>query len=129
MIKVVDEKLYEIVCGWFKKRGAQPFSLAGLSKRAYIVFQNDIPVVCAVLHKDETSTFGQIGITISDPDVKGKIRDESFDELYDHIFKVAKGFGCETLLALTSNKSLIKRYNKKGFVVMDENMVHLYKNL
>lgn len=129
MIKTIDKELYEIICGWWRARGWPAMPLDALSKRGYIVFIDDRPIVAGFLYKDETSCLGMFGWIISSPDSTHDERDKCLDELISHVEFVAKDIGITLLMTSIKHGSLVEKLKGHSFLVLGDGSIEMAKLL
>lgn len=129
MIQQIDDSLYQTICSWWIAHNWPVLPKEMLPKRGYMAFLGEKPIIAGFLYKDETSAFGMMEWMISNPDSSREQRDESFKELIKHVQEVSKEIGVRFLFTTTSKESLINRYKDAGFLVSDQSVTHLTKEI
>jgi hypothetical protein len=121
-VKLMDEELFEVVCGWWKKHSWPVMPRDFLPKRAYVSFVDDVPTWAGFLYKDEGSCHGMFEWAVANPDIFGEVRGVGFTALISWVCEEAERCGIKYLMSTTSSGGLEKRLEREGFFVTDRNV-------
>jgi hypothetical protein len=127
MIKQIDDELYEVVCGWWAKRGWPEIPRNMIGPDLYVAFIGEKPIMSAVLYKAEGSSYGMLEWILSAPESSKEERDSVFDGLMDHFTELAKSKGIAGLQNFTNHKRLKERLLRNGFFETDQKMSGFFK--
>jgi hypothetical protein len=127
MIKQIDDELYEVVCGWWVKRGWPIIPRNMIGSDLFIAFSGEKPIMSAVLYKAEGCAYGMLEWFNSNPDSTREERDQVFDGLVEHLTSVGKSKGVAGFQNFTNHRSLKERLLKAGFFETDQEMTGFFK--
>lgn len=126
MIKLIDDELYEVVCGWWKALGWAVFPKDMLPKHGYVVSTNK-PVIAGFLYQEAQAKFGLLGWIVSDPESSKEERTECLDILLNHLFDKAKEEGLRGIFTFMKHGPLIEKLKQYGFTVLSDDSIQLMK--
>lgn len=124
-VEYYTSKMAHIVYGLLQSQNYKGFTdLTTLPELGFVVFHNDIPVCCAFLRKVEGG-YAQIDTMVSNAKVCPVIRNYCLDIIVDELIRAAKYLKLDGILALTADKSVLKRAEVAGFHVVPETVIAL----
>ena len=129
MIKVIDDKEYEVLVDWWNRHKFANLPKQFLPSTGYIAYINDIPIVAGFLYIPKTGKIGWVEWVVKNPDSTLEEMDIGYKELMDTIINTAKEDGVDVLFVSLRNKSYQARLEDVGFFVTDENATNMLLNI
>lgn len=131
MIKELNDEVYKIMCDWWNSYEFPRIPRKSLPDTTYIVYKDNIPVIAGSLYLLRSGNLAWVSWVISNPEVRGTVREEGFADLINIIENVAKANGVDLLftVALRNKTKFLKKYTNNGFTVQTEDVVQLTKVL
>lgn len=123
-VRKFEEQDYEVVCAWWDSHGWPRVPFTSLPFNGYLV-----DGTCAAFLYVTDSDLAIMEWIIGNPAVEKSVRGEALNNLIEFISKDAKNMGYKTIITMTKHSKLIDRFVSHGFMVTDENMIHLVKEL
>lgn len=119
---------YEIVKGWWEKHSWPVIPKASLSSTGFIVKDGTNSVLAGWVYHTN-SDIAWLEFVISNPEIKGEIRDQAFDLLFNVTSEYAKVNNFKNIFTSVKHPNLMKRLEKNQFVKADENMTNFIRSL
>lgn len=129
MIHPITPALYQTICEWWKSHSWPVLPQNVLSKRGYMAFIGEKPIISAYLFKDESCGFCLVEWITSNPESSSEERELALKELLDHISEEARKIGGFLLNAMVQNQNLVQRLIRNNFQISDTQMIHLQRPL
>lgn len=125
-IKVFDKNShFSIIEDFCKQRELPLIEKDLLNDYGFIVFNNNVPVVCGFLYPTLGSKLCIIENVIRNKDLKDKkIIDEGFVLLFSTLHAVAKDMGYKCIKNTVENNSMKDRLQEYGYVILNENVTN-----
>lgn len=122
-------KHYPLMVIWWSERGFPPTPLQMLSKTGVVAESDDgLPLAAGFLYATD-SGLAQISHLVGDKLISREERGEALDRIILSLSQIAKGAGFVLVSGATNIPGLVERYKRLGFIVCDENVSHLAKEL
>lgn len=127
MIKLIDEKEYNIIKEWGvpKNYTFLPFEI--MPKRGFISYIKDVPVFACWMYITDDGLLGFIAYPIYNPDSDNIARGLAFDELFKKFEEIKIEENVKCFFTTTNNASLLGRLINYGFTKCGLDIVHLFK--
>jgi len=109
---------------FFEHRELDKALLEDLPEHGYMAYLEDFPIACGFLRRCE-GNFGIIDGFCSDPKMPGSLRHEALDLITSKLIRDAKELKLKGLLAITVDKSIIKRSIRHNFKKSDQVVMSL----
>lgn len=127
MIKPLDPDLYAILCDWWESQNFTCQPIDYLPDNSFFSCIGDKPIFFLSFYHDKK--LGIMTWPTANPEASFGEREEALSELVDHIQKTARDLGVKVILTGVSSKTLVDRLVRNGFVVADQNVIHLFKGV
>jgi hypothetical protein len=125
MIKQINDELYEVICGWWEKKGSKFDIAKEVLYEGYASFIENKPIFSAYLYHQ--NALGWLAWVAANPESDSRERKVGMKLLVDGITEIASGRGIRLIWTPTNNASLISRFEDNGFLKYDCDVVHLLK--
>lgn len=126
-IRALKEKDYDKLCQWWKfwRFGAPERKyLPNDGKGGIMVTNNDIDICCGFLYFTN-SKIAWLEFVVSNPDYKEKDRSDAIIFLINNLVAIAGSKGFEAVFTSVKHPSLIKSFEKSGFIVGSNNTMEM----
>lgn len=115
----IEESDYPVLCEWWKGHKWPPIPAPMLPQTGLI-----IPGYCAGFVYRTDSSIAMIEWIISNPKAAREHRSQALDELIQALVNKARDLGYSAAFSFIKHPLLLKRYEKTGFTVTDQGMIH-----
>lgn len=116
------EKHIHFLHTWLDIRGLDHSFTNSLPKLGFIGMNGTTGIVAAFLRHVEPD-FAMFDSLITNPLVDPEVRHKALDEIYDHIFKLAKSMKVVKIIGFTKDANTNQRARKLGFKPLERNQL------
>lgn len=122
-------EFHPVIAGWWKAHEWEIIPHDALPKTGYIAVNEKREMVCAAWLYRTDSTLAWMEWYISDPLAAKTEVSEGLDLIIQKLSEEAKEAGFQTIFTSMNHAGLIRRMQRHGFTVSDNNVTHLVRVL
>lgn len=126
-VRLFTEEDHKEVCGWWKSHKWGEIPLAALPKTAIIAYENGVNICAGFLYKTD-STFCVLEFIVGNPNASKEQRAEGVDSVVEALVTLAKGSGHNLIFSSVKHPTIVKTYEKHGFVASDGGMTNFVRS-
>lgn len=120
---------YATVRSWWEKQGWVPLPPDSLPNGFIAYDEDSLESLAAAFIYNTKEVLHIMEWIVGNPETSPELRGLGIEAVVSACLKLAGERGATTVITTTKHKRLIERYKNMGFLVADEGMTHLIKQL